>query len=266
MLSLVFCCALITAEPEAAKTPDVPTTDAYWGMKMLPMNATMQAAYTKIYKRPCPVKIGVSVYELVDDGPGKKAGVKSADVIVSVDKKLITDRKDLVTAITNSKPGQKIVLDIRRPRIDTANWDRLKCTLIVGSRADRKAAEEAAAKEGPLKIVRAVIAHNLINEPVLAVRVKAKHAIEAYEIEADAFDKFNEPVKSWGFAGSEHTAMSQDQVASGEENTTTWTMHGAEGVGVFKCKLLRVKLADGTVWKPAEGTGLTFEAHLKGEQ
>lgn len=123
----------------------------------------------------------------------------------------------------------------------------------------------ANAENCPLKIMRAIIGHDIIGQPILTLEVKARQNIEAYEIEADAFDKFNEPVKSWGFSGHEHGAMCQDRIPAGKNNSSSWTMSGAEGVGLFKCKVLRVKLADGTVWKAEGGADVTFEAHLAGQ-
>ncbi len=57
--------------------------------------------------------------------------------------------------------------------------------------------------------------------------------------------------------------MCQTSMKAGQDHSEFWTMNGAEGVGVFKCKLLRVKLADGSIWKPEADKPLTFEADLE---
>jgi hypothetical protein len=87
--------------------------------------------------------------------------------------------------------------------------------------------------------------------------------IEAYEISVEAFDKFGDPVKDWGFGTNKHTVISQESMKAGEQSgQRQYTMHGAETAGVCKCEVLRVKLSDGGIWKPEEGTKVRFEAKL----
>jgi hypothetical protein len=107
------------------------------------------------------------------------------------------------------------------------------------------------------------IIHNSINEPVLITTAVAQKDIEAYEISVEAFDKFGDEVKDWGFGTNRHTVISQNSMKAGTSSgQREYTMHGAETVGVCKCRLLRVKLADGTVWKPEPGAPLAFEAKV----
>ena len=40
-------------------------------------------------------------------------------------------------------------------------------------------------------------------------------------------------------------------------------MRGSDGLFTFKCKLLRVRLKDGSEWKPADDKPVTFEARVQ---
>ncbi len=57
---------------------------------------------------------GVRVEGVSPGGPAAEAGVKSGDVIVAVASKPVTTGRELVTAMEDIEPGQKVALDLRR--------------------------------------------------------------------------------------------------------------------------------------------------------
>jgi len=61
-----------------------------------------------------PVKYGVVINEVVDDSPADEAGLKEDDVIIRVDGSKITDSRELVEMIDESRPGDEITLTIMR--------------------------------------------------------------------------------------------------------------------------------------------------------
>ena len=133
-------------------------------------------------------------------------------------------------------------------------WTKKTTTLVVEFRHPDS--------ERPMKLVAAVLARNAIGEPLLAVNMKAVKGLEAYELQAIGFDKFGDEIKAWGFGDSEHRAMSQTSQNPGTDHTAMWTPHGSEGVGVVKCRVVRVKLADGSIWKPDDESPFRFHARF----
>ncbi len=57
---------------------------------------------------------GVKVNGVSPGGAAAEAGVKAEDVIVAIDGKSVATDRDLVTAMKDVEPGQKVVLDLRR--------------------------------------------------------------------------------------------------------------------------------------------------------
>ena len=278
MIQILLCFAITAADPDTAKeTAKDAANSPYWGMRVVPMNAATLAVYDKWLGKACPIRIGAAIVHVDEKGPASSAEIKAMDVIIAVNGKALGKSEDLEKTFAASRPGQKMVLEIRRLESAATGSlvgrpgsqkpavriivNRVKCTLLVDSMAHRR--PDAPEGEDPVKIVSAVITHNSINEPVRALRVLGRQDVEAYEIEADAFDKFGGAVKDWGFGGNAHSVMCQDAIEKGKERSSLWVLHGSDGVGVLKCKILRVKLADGTVWKPDENKQSVFEANLE---
>ena len=63
---------------------------------------------------------------VVEDGPADKAGVRSGDIIVRVDKKRIYSFNDLVFYIAGKNPNDKVTVSVRRR---TGEIDKLEVTL-----------------------------------------------------------------------------------------------------------------------------------------
>ena len=57
---------------------------------------------------------GVRVNGVSPGGAAAEAGVQAEDAIVAIDAKPVATDRDLVTAMKNVEPGQKVVLDLRR--------------------------------------------------------------------------------------------------------------------------------------------------------
>lgn len=63
---------------------------------------------------PQPNGSGVRVNGVSPGGAAAEAGVKAGDAIVAIDAKSVTTGRDLVAAMEDVEPGQKVVLDLRR--------------------------------------------------------------------------------------------------------------------------------------------------------
>ena len=57
---------------------------------------------------------GVRVIGVSPGGAAAEAGIKAEDVVIAIDAKKVTTDRDLVTAMKDVEPGQKVALDLRR--------------------------------------------------------------------------------------------------------------------------------------------------------
>lgn len=87
--------------------------------------------FAESLKLPAKTK-GVVVSDVHEGNEAEKAGVKPYDVITEVDGKLITNSRQLITAITAVRPGQKTKLKILR------NGKEKTLAVRVASRPSRK--------------------------------------------------------------------------------------------------------------------------------
>ena len=60
------------------------------------------------------IKSGAVVQDVTEDAPADKAGIKTHDVIVKVDDKIIKDSNDLVQVISESDPGDVLTFFVYR--------------------------------------------------------------------------------------------------------------------------------------------------------
>lgn len=115
---------------------------------------------------------------------------------------------------------------------------------------EKKALDEkvdaAIKKAGPLAIIRYGLVPNAINTPqvVVVLRNTTNQAIEAFEIEAECFDKFGDKV---AFAGRSNVyrGISQTKIGVGREERFAWPLHLHDTTAVAKVWVSRIKLADG---------------------
>lgn len=70
---------------------------------------------------------GVLITRVEFGSPAMKAGLKTGDLIISLNKKKITDSASLVKAVSKLSPGEKVPLTVIRKR------KTLKLSLFVGS-------------------------------------------------------------------------------------------------------------------------------------
>ncbi|MDD5449728.1 MAG: Do family serine endopeptidase [Candidatus Omnitrophica bacterium] len=63
-----------------------------------------------------PEKQGVLVASLIKDGPAEKAGIKTGDVIISIDNQKITSVRDVLRTVGSKKPGEKTNVTIFREK------------------------------------------------------------------------------------------------------------------------------------------------------
>ena len=61
-----------------------------------------------------PLEEGIMVAGLVPNGPGARSGVQEGDVIVGLDSREISSRKDLYLTLWRHAPGEKISLEVLR--------------------------------------------------------------------------------------------------------------------------------------------------------
>lgn len=73
---------------------------------------------------------GVLVVNVIEDSPAEKAGFKSGDIIVKVDKRVIEDSDDLGKAISKHEPDEKVKIEYIR------NKKKSSKTVTLGERED----------------------------------------------------------------------------------------------------------------------------------
>ena len=106
----------------------------------------------------------------------------------------------------------------------------------------------------PLRLVSATIERNSIGEPTISVTVQAKSlVVEAFEIEAHCFDRFNREVFKFGVGDSTYSGLSQTTIQVSQSYTATWTLHGHDTAAKASIVLTAVKPQDAEPWKPAKG-------------
>jgi serine protease Do len=119
-------------------------------------NAQPNPAIARVYG----AKSGVVIANVVSNGPAAKAGLQAGDVITSVDGKSVATGDDLVSEISNRKPGSNVKLNLlRNGKPQDATVTVADRTKLFGSRLglDEEQQEEEAPKETKLGVtVRAV--------------------------------------------------------------------------------------------------------------
>ena len=73
---------------------------------------------------------GVLIVNVIEDSPAEKAGFKSGDIIVKVDKRVIEDSDDLRKAISKHEPDEKVKIEYIR------NKKKSSKTVTLGERED----------------------------------------------------------------------------------------------------------------------------------
>lgn len=244
---------------------------------------------------------GPMVSQIIQDGPAHKAGVMVGDCVVRLDGKKIAEVKDVFDVCEDLQPGKPAKLAVKRRDEKKGGWathfleitplpakefaqvreknvEEQKRLLAERQReANERAAvihekEKAEAADRrkemlarpPLEITAGALGRDIINQPVLALRVKSNRPqrIEAYEVTVQCFTKFGDPVK--GPRGSHiYDGIAQNEVEAEGESTVKWQLTFHNTTGLAKVRIERVKLADGTVWKPTKDDEGWIEVKIK---
>lgn len=111
-------------------------------------------------------------------------------------------------------------------------------------------ARAAAAKVRPLSIAGLRLKRNLIGLPELLVRVEniGNQPVEAFTVDAECFNKFDEPVKAT-LGDNVFSGISQTTVAPGAKSDSEWQLSLHRGTGYAKVWISRVRFADGSEMK-----------------
>lgn len=89
---------------------------------------------------------GVKLSEVTANSPAARAGLKSGDVVVAIDKKPLKTYEELGTALGDKKPGDKVVLEILR---GNEKKEKLEITVTLG----RRPTEEGGGGFGGLRLL-----------------------------------------------------------------------------------------------------------------
>jgi putative serine protease PepD len=84
-------------------------------------------AYIGVQAAGVPNGQGVSIYSVVPGGPADKAGLKSEDVITSIDGRAVPDQPALASVLSSLLPGQSVKVQLRR-----ADGSQIQVTVILG--------------------------------------------------------------------------------------------------------------------------------------
>lgn len=130
----------------------------------------------------------------------------------------------------------------------------------------RAKAMEERRKSGPVFIENAVVALNVINIPELnfSVTNATNDTVEAFDIEAECFNAFDEPVNDM-LGSNVFSATCQDAMRPNANKVMSVQMSLHRGTGKAFVRVTRVKLGSGEVWtmsrdKAKETPGAIFEA------
>lgn len=119
------------------------------------IGVTFNAAPSPSIARVYGVKAGVTISEVVDDGPAAKAGLKIGDTITNIDGKPVKNGNDLVADIASRKPGSNVKIGyVRNGKEQTTNVTIADRSRIFASRLgeQEESNEEAQPTESKLGI------------------------------------------------------------------------------------------------------------------
>jgi hypothetical protein len=122
---------------------------------------------------------------------------------------------------------------------------------VEEAEAEKKAERDAAlAKAGPVAISGQGITINLIGLPELNLRVRnnTSNTVEAFEISADCFNKFDEPVNQIA-GGNRFNGTQQYSLGPGEEKIFSWQLSLQRSAAKADAWIRRAKLSNGEVWE-----------------
>jgi hypothetical protein len=199
---------------------------------------------------------GVVVGRVVRDGPADKGGLKTLDVITHVDDVLIADPDHLTDLMMGMEIGQTCSIRLRRLTASDGKtkWASQSIVLKSITRAEQqdleRSAELALAKECPLKITGGLLKDNVIGMPELTIELEnvRDSDVVAYEVEAECYNNFGDPVRSLGRGSHVFAGVGQTTIPSGEKKRSTWQMSLHDTTTKVTARVVRVKLKNGVEW------------------
>lgn len=227
---------------------------------------------------------GVMVMQVLPGTPAADAGLQQFDIIYELDGKRVSDFKTYAEVVKSLKPGQSYKMSIRRmpliermiltasiedkqayqkrlgPRPDYGpmkgrpgtkkpTWELLVLTVTPQIEAVvRKAMREAC----PLELIGAILKDNATGTPQLSIGVKnvSLQDVVALEVKIEGWNRFGDPVKEFGFGPNNFVGISQTTIKAGGKDLLAWALYGQDIAARAKITLMRVKLDDGTEWRP----------------
>lgn len=237
--------------------------------------------------RPLPgvkanAPLGLPVVEVVPGGPSDAAGLKRDDVVIRIGSKAIKSQDDYKEASANITAGEPIKIAIKRRTEEDPNGATLIVTVtpitkaeartLVANNAQRIADSQIAEAENrkkqkaefeeariaamlarpPIEIIASELTRDIIDQPELRLRVRNNRlqAVDAYEATVKCFTKFGDPVNN--LKGTNiFPAIAQTSVPAEASATHRWQLSWHTATGLVKLRIDRVKMQDGTVWKPS---------------
>lgn len=150
--------------------------------------------------------------------------------------------KDLRMQMTAAKK------EVGRVRKLSDDWFLSQAKQRLKVEAEKTEEAQALKDSGPVVIRKMGINYNVINLPELTLVVQNSEdtAVEAYEISAECFNKFDEPVK---FPGKSHVfeGSSQTRIAPKATEKANWQLSLQRATTKANVWVSRVKMADGRV-------------------
>jgi hypothetical protein len=195
-----------------------------------------------------PVTDGILVVGVFPTSPAEKAGLRSYDIIASVD----GQPAKLRVGLYYRQPGRSYKLVVYRlgteKENDSPTWRRLDMAVSVLP-IDKINAIRA--KICPLAIQSVRTGTNEAGTPRIVVTVKneGRQSVVGFKVAIEGYDKNGDPVRK--AAGNGVVGVSQDKIDAGKLDDCGWDVQ--DGAATYKISVESVKTEDGKEWTPTPG-------------
>lgn len=194
----------------------------------------------------------------------RKAGQELKEILISQLKEEIkTLESERSAALRKGKPSKvsPLTKQIKSKKAELSaaeskDADEHYAEMVEKKEAEQQAAAKAARMKAleesrpPIEIVATGIHRNAINGASLTIEIQntKDRAIEAFEVDVECFDKFDDPV-SWPGKGNLFTGLSQSTLEAKKKTRAKWDLHLHRNTAKAKLWITRVKFADGAEWR-----------------
>jgi hypothetical protein len=204
---------------------------------------------------PLPPKVGKTTYvidEFLPNGNAEKAGIRKNDVLFKIAGVEITDAEKFTQAQARLFADQPVEIIVRRIKQagKTKKWETVRIKVIPVERAEVDAdLKDRENSIPPIVITGSGIHYNVIGLPELTIAVHNPRqiAVEAFEVDVECFDKFDEPVNSPG-KDNRFKGISQSKLLPNATTRAKWQLSLNQNTTRATLWVSRVKLSDGTIW------------------